>query len=96
MLFSALLRLCGSIDFNSLSSSIRPTTFLTDAYPPDKTPTFTLFPPEGPATTSVAERKEEAPREDIAATLLYSYSWIKLLLEPSFKIIILILHITYD
>ena len=51
-----------------------PTTFLTDAYPPDKTPIFTLFPPEGPATTSLAEREEEAPREDIAATLLYAYS----------------------
>ena len=51
-----------------------PTTFLTDAYPPDKTPTFTLFPPEGPAETSVAEREEEAPGEDIAATILYHFS----------------------
>ena len=63
----------------------RPTTFLTNAYPTDKTPIFNLSLPEGPATTSVAEREEEAPREDIAATILYPFSKIKLFLEPSFK-----------
>ena len=51
----------------------RPAPFLTDAYPTDKTPIFTLS-PEGPATKSVAEWEEEAPREDILATILYSYS----------------------
>ena len=47
------------------------------SYPTPTLPTrllFLPFPPEGPATTSVAEREEEAPREDIAATILYSVS----------------------
>ena len=34
---------------------------------------FYPFPPEGLATPSVAEREEEAPSEDIAATILYSF-----------------------
>ena len=34
---------------------------------------FLPFPPEGPATTSAAERKEGPPGKDIAATILYPY-----------------------
>ena len=44
-------------------------------------PTFNLpigllllpFPPEGPATTRVVRRKEEAASEEISATNLYSF-----------------------
>ena len=50
----------------------RPTTFLTNAYPIDKTPLFTIS-PEGLATAKVAERKEEVPKGVIAATILYSF-----------------------
>ena len=46
---------------------------------------FYPFPPEDPATTSVAERKEEAPRKDIAATMLYSNSWAKVSLKLRFE-----------
>ena len=42
------------------------TTFLFNAYPTVQTNIFTVY-PEGPATPSVAERKEEAPTEGIAA-----------------------------